>query len=75
MVVSLRDPLSDVVCDHTHTGGEGMVTSVTAVRTRLTTAWAAPSPPEAIIAACEGAGDTSWRDRVRTPVTTIQLFL
>jgi hypothetical protein len=52
-----------------------MVTSVTAVRTRLTTAWAAPSPPEAIIAACEGAGDTSWRDRVRTPVTTIQLFL
>ena len=31
--------------------------------------------PEAIIGACEEAGYTSWRDRVLTPVTTIQLFL
>jgi hypothetical protein len=31
--------------------------------------------PEAITGACEEAGYTSWRDRVLTPVTTIQLFL
>jgi hypothetical protein len=52
-----------------------MVASVTAVLKRLNTAWATQLPPEAIIAACEEAGYSSWRDRVRTPVTTIQLFL
>ena len=52
-----------------------MVASVTAVLKRLKTGWAAPWPPEAIIEACEEAGDTSGRDRVLTPVTTIQLFL
>ena len=30
---------------------------------------------EAIIAACEEAGYNAWRDRVLTPVTTIQFFL
>ena len=43
-----------------------MVASVTAVRKRLKTEWATQSQPEAIIAACEEAGYTSWRDRVLT---------
>ena len=52
-----------------------MVASVTAVLRRWNTAWATQLPPEAIIGACEEAGYTSWRDRVLTPVTTIQLLL
>ncbi len=52
-----------------------MVASVTAVLKRLKTEWATQLQPEAIITACEEAGYTSWRDRVLTPVTTIQLFL
>ena len=52
-----------------------MVASVPAVLSRFTTAWATQWPPEAIVGACEEAGCTSWRDRVLTPVTTIQLFL
>ena len=52
-----------------------MVASVTAVLSRFTTEWATQLQPEAIIGACEEAGYTSWRDRVLTPVTTIQLFL
>jgi len=52
-----------------------MVASVTAVLRRCKTAWATPLQPEAIIGACEAAGDTSWRHRVLTPVTTIQLLL
>ena len=52
-----------------------MVTSVTAVLRRFKTAWATPWPPEAIIGACEEGGYTFWRDRILTPVTTIQLFL
>jgi hypothetical protein len=52
-----------------------MVASVTAVLSRFTTEWATQLPPEAIIGACEEAGYTSWRDRVLTPVTTIQLLL
>ena len=52
-----------------------MVASVTAVLSRFKTEWATPWPPEALIAACEEAGDSAWRDRVLTPVTTIQLFL
>jgi hypothetical protein len=52
-----------------------MVASVTAVLSRFNTAWATQWPPEAIIGAGEEAGYTSWRDRVLTPVTTIQLFL
>jgi hypothetical protein len=52
-----------------------MVASVTAALKRLKTEWATQLQPEAIIAACEEAGYTSWRDRVLTPVTTIQLFL
>src|SRR4029453_14334093 len=56
-------------------GGETMVASVSAVLNRFKTEWAPKWPREAIIGACEEAGYTSWRDRVLTPVTTIQLFL
>ena len=52
-----------------------MVASVTAVLDRFQTEWATQLQPEVIIGACEKAGYTSWRDRVLTPVTTIQLFL
>jgi hypothetical protein len=52
-----------------------MVASITAMLTRFKTEWATQLQPEAIIGACEEAGYTSWRDRVLTPVTTIQLFL
>jgi hypothetical protein len=52
-----------------------MVPCITAVLTRLKTEWATQLHPDAIMAACQEAGYTSWRDRVLTPVTTIQLFL
>jgi hypothetical protein len=52
-----------------------MVASVNAVLSRFTTEWATQLQPEAIIRACEEAGYASWRDRVPTPVTTVQLFL
>src|ERR687895_284158 len=56
-------------------GGGTMVARVPAVLSRFKTEWATQLQPEAIIGACEEAGYTSWRDRVLTPVTTIQLFL
>jgi hypothetical protein len=52
-----------------------MVPRITAVLTRLQTDWATQLQSDAILAACQEAGSTSWRDRVLTPVTTIQLFL
>jgi hypothetical protein len=52
-----------------------MVPRITAVLTRLKVDWAAQLQPDAIMAVCQEAGYTSWRDRVLTPVTTIQLFL
>jgi hypothetical protein len=52
-----------------------MVPRITAVLTRLKTDWATQLQPDAILAACQEAGYASWRDRVLTPVTTIQLFL
>jgi hypothetical protein len=52
-----------------------MVPRITAVLTRLKTDWATQLQPDAIIAACQEAGYNSWRDRVLTPVTTMQLFL
>jgi Transposase DDE domain len=54
---------------------ERMVASVTAVLSRFKTEWATQLQSEAIIGACEEAGYTSWRDRMLTPVTTVQLFL
>ena len=52
-----------------------MIPCITAVLTRLKTDWAAQLQPDAILAVCREAGYTSWRDRVLTPVTTLQLFL
>ncbi len=52
-----------------------MVASITAMLNRFKTEWATQLQPEAILGACEEAGYTAWRDRVLTPVTTIQLFL
>jgi hypothetical protein len=52
-----------------------MVPSVTTVLQRFTTDWAAQLQPEAIHAACEAVGYTAWRDRVLTPVITVQVFL
>ena len=57
------------------TGGYPLVPSVTAILRRFTTEWTARLPPEALLAACHEVGYTTWRGRVRTPVTTIQLFL
>ena len=50
-----------------------MVASVTAVRKRLTTAWGTQKPPQAIIAACEEAGERAWHERVLTPMTPVPL--
>jgi hypothetical protein len=52
-----------------------MVPRITAVLTRLKTDGATQLQPDAILAASQEAGYTAWRDRVLTPVTTIQLFL
>jgi Transposase DDE domain len=52
-----------------------MIPRITAVLTRLKTDWAAQLQPDAIMAVCQEAGYTSWRDRVLTPVTTIQLLV
>ena len=56
-------------------GGGTLVASITAVLRRFNTAWAPQVPPEASIGACEEAGSPAWRDRVLTPVPTIQLLL
>jgi hypothetical protein len=52
-----------------------MVPHVTAILQRFTTEWTALLQPDAILAACSEVGDTTGRDRVLTPVTTIRLFL
>jgi hypothetical protein len=52
-----------------------MVPNITAILHRLTGEWAALLQPEAILAACGEVGYTGWRDRLLTPVTTVQLFL
>jgi hypothetical protein len=52
-----------------------MVPSVTAILQRFTTEWAMLLQPESILAVCREIGYTAWRDRVLTPVTTMQLFL
>ena len=52
-----------------------MVPNITTILQRFTTEWAALLQPEAILAACGEVGYIAWRDRVLTPVTTIQLFL
>ena len=52
-----------------------MVPNITAILQRLTGEWAALLQPDAILAVCGEVGYTGWRDRVLTPVTTMQLFL
>jgi hypothetical protein len=52
-----------------------MVPSVTTVLQRFKTDWAAQLQPDAIHAACQEVGYTSWRDRLLHPVTTVPLFL
>ena len=58
-----------------HTGGRERVPHVTTILRRFTTEWTALLQPDAILAACREGGYTTWRDRVLTPVTTVQLFL
>jgi hypothetical protein len=52
-----------------------MVPHITTILHRFTGEWAMLLQPEAILAVCREIGDPVWRDRVRTPVTTMQLFL
>jgi hypothetical protein len=52
-----------------------MVPNITAILQRLTGEWATLLQPEAILTICREIGYTAWRDRVLTPVTTVQLFL
>jgi hypothetical protein len=52
-----------------------MVPHVTAILPRFTTEWTARRQPDAILTACSVVGYTTWRDRVRTPVTTLPLCL
>src|SRR6266850_1326518 len=57
------------------TGGHPMVPSITTILQRFTGEWATLLQPDAILAVCGEIGYTAWRDRVLTPVTTVQLFL
>jgi hypothetical protein len=52
-----------------------MVPSITTILQRFTGEWATLLQPDAILAVCSEIGYTAWRDRVLTPVTTLQLFL
>jgi hypothetical protein len=52
-----------------------MVPTLTTLLPRFTGEWAVRLPPEAMLTGCRESGDTAWRDRVLTPVTTIQVCL
>jgi hypothetical protein len=52
-----------------------MVPSIASILQRFTGEWATLLHPDAILAVCGEVGYTGWRDRVLTPVTTVQLFL
>jgi hypothetical protein len=52
-----------------------MVPSITTILPRFTSEWAVLLQPEAILTVCREIGYTAWRDRVLTPVTTMQVFL
>ena len=52
-----------------------MVPRLTTILPCLTGEWTARLPPDAMLAVCGEVGYTGWRDRVLTPVTTMQLFL
>lgn len=52
-----------------------MVPSITTVLQRFSGEWAALLQPNAILTVCREMGYTAWRDRVLTPVITVQLVL
>ena len=52
-----------------------MVPSLNTIRQRCSGEGAALLPPDAILTVCRAIGSTAWRDRVLTPVTTMQLCL
>jgi hypothetical protein len=52
-----------------------MVPSITTILHRFTGEWATLLQPDAILALCREIGYTAWRERVLTPVTTMQVFL
>jgi hypothetical protein len=52
-----------------------MVPPSTTIRQRFTGEWAMLLQPEALLTVGRESGDTAWRDRVLTPITTMQLFL
>jgi hypothetical protein len=52
-----------------------MVPSIATILQRFTGEWATLLQPDAILAVCGEIGYTAWRDRVLTPVITVQLFL
>jgi hypothetical protein len=51
-----------------------MVPRITTILQRFSGEWAALLQPEAILTVCHEIGDNAWRDRGRTPVTTVQVF-
>jgi hypothetical protein len=52
-----------------------MVPNINTILQRFTGEWAILLQPEAILTVCREIRYTTWRDRVLTPVTTMQLFL
>jgi hypothetical protein len=52
-----------------------MVSNMTTILQHFTGEWAALRQPEALRAVCREIGYTTWRDRILTPVTTVQFFL
>jgi Transposase DDE domain len=52
-----------------------MVPTMTTILQRFTGEWAVLLQPKAILTVCREIGYTAWRDRVLTPITTVQLFL
>jgi hypothetical protein len=49
-----------------------MVPPITAILQRVTGEWAMWRQPEAILAVCQESRYTAWRDRLLTPITTMQ---
>jgi hypothetical protein len=61
---------------HPHRRGDPqMVPNMTTILQRFTAEWAVLLEADAIRTVCREIGYTTWRDRVRTPVTTIHVFL
>ncbi len=52
-----------------------MIPHLTTILQRCTTAWATRRHPDAMLTVCREIGYPAWRDRVLTPVTTLQLVL